>query len=176
MAREQNDFYATDPIALEKLLEVETFNKVWECACGMGHLSEVLKRHSIHEWSSDLIDRGYGAPNVDFLLYNKKFDGDIVTNPPYRFAKQFIDHALELIENGHKVAMLVKTSFLEGKTRKQWFKDIPPKTIYVFSERINCAKNGDFETYYSSNFLGANTYIWLVYEKGYTGQTVLKWL
>ena len=39
--RDSNDFYATDPIALEKLLKYETFNNVWECACGDGNLSEV---------------------------------------------------------------------------------------------------------------------------------------
>lgn len=35
--REENDYYATDPIAIDKLLEVETPNKfIWECACGGG--------------------------------------------------------------------------------------------------------------------------------------------
>ena len=58
--REENDFYATNPIALEKLLEKEKFENVWECACGKGHLSEVLKKYNIHGKSSDLVDRGYG--------------------------------------------------------------------------------------------------------------------
>lgn len=176
MAREKNDFYATDPIAIEKLLGVEKFNNVWECACGMGHLSEVLKKHNIHAKSTDLIDRGYGTPNIDFLLCYEKHDGDIITNPPYRFARQFIEQALNLVSDGHKVAMLVKNSFLEGKTRKDWFCSTPPKTVYVFSEKVNCAKGGDFKTYYSSNFLGANTYIWLVYIKGFNGTTEIKWL
>ena len=42
--REINDFYATDPKALELLLDVESFDPyVWEVACGKGHLSKVLK-------------------------------------------------------------------------------------------------------------------------------------
>ena len=37
--RAENDYYATDPIAMELLLEKEHFNKhVWECACGEGTL------------------------------------------------------------------------------------------------------------------------------------------
>lgn len=35
--REINDYYATPPEAVEKLLKVEKFNKnIWECACGGG--------------------------------------------------------------------------------------------------------------------------------------------
>ena len=44
--REQNDYYATDPVALELLLQKEQFSKnVWECACGEGHLSRVLEKN-----------------------------------------------------------------------------------------------------------------------------------
>ena len=36
--REKDDYYATDPIAIDKLLTVERPNEnVWECACGAGH-------------------------------------------------------------------------------------------------------------------------------------------
>ena len=67
--REKDDFYATDPKALEMLLQFETFaNDVWECACGMGHLSDVLKEKGHNVKSSDLLDRGYAGTEVkDFL-------------------------------------------------------------------------------------------------------------
>lgn len=59
--REKNDYYATDPKAIDKLLEVETpFSVIWECACGEGHLSERLKQYGYTVYSSDLINRGYG--------------------------------------------------------------------------------------------------------------------
>lgn len=46
MDREENDYYATDPIAIELLLDKEDFSEnVWECACGEGHLSRVLEDH-----------------------------------------------------------------------------------------------------------------------------------
>ena len=39
--RESDDYYATDPIALEKLLEFETFsNDIWEPAVGGGSFGE----------------------------------------------------------------------------------------------------------------------------------------
>ena len=37
--------------------------------------------------------------------------------------------------------MFLKVQFLEGKRRKEFFKKFPPKVVYVFSERIMCAKN-----------------------------------
>ena len=69
--RQQDDFYATEPKAMELLLAEETFNKqIWEPACGEGHLSEVLKQHGYDVVSTDLIDRGYGQGNIDFLCSN----------------------------------------------------------------------------------------------------------
>ena len=44
--REENDFYATDPTAIDDLLKYETFDKnIWECAVGQGHLAERLKKY-----------------------------------------------------------------------------------------------------------------------------------
>lgn len=45
--RQNEDFYATDPISIDVLLNdggVKLSSKVWECACGQGHLSEKLKK------------------------------------------------------------------------------------------------------------------------------------
>lgn len=67
--------------------------------------------------------------------------------------------------------MFLKLTFLESKSRKQLFEQYPPKTIWVSSSRINCAKNGDFDKYPSS----AVAYAWYIWEKGYTGDTVVKW-
>lgn len=43
--REDDDFYATEPKALELLLDIHKFSKnVWECACGCNTLVNVLKK------------------------------------------------------------------------------------------------------------------------------------
>lgn len=65
--REKHDFYATEPKALELLLEKEKFNKnIWECAAGAGHLAEVLKKHNYNVLATDLIDRNYGTGGLTF--------------------------------------------------------------------------------------------------------------
>lgn len=173
--REENDYYATEPKALQLLLEQERFNKnIWECACGQGHLSNVLKENGYNVYSTDLIDRNYGDGQIDFLNYNGTFDGDIITNPPYKYAKEFVEKALSVIPNGNRVAMFLKLTFLESKSRRELFDHNPPKEIYVSSSRLQCAKNGDFSIYKS----GAGTaiaYGWFIWEKGFTGNPIIRW-
>ncbi len=174
--RHKDDYYATEPKAVELLLEVEDFNPtIWECACGEGHMAEVLKKHGYKVISSDLIDRGYGIGGVDFLKCKDIVGADIVTNPPYKIAKEFVQHALDIVDNGHKVAMFLKLTFLESKKRRELFDKYPPKVIYVSSSRLQCAKNGDFETYKKGTGT-AIAYAWYVWEKGYTGNTIVKWI
>lgn len=171
--RQKHDYYATEPKAVELLLEVEKFNKnIWECACGEGHISKVLERHGYQVRSTDLIDHGYGKSGIDFLKQTEFFNGDIITNPPYKYAQQFVQKALELIPEGNKVAMFLKLQFLEGKSRKELFKKHPPKIVYVSSSRLSCAKNGEFEKYPSS----AVAYAWFVWIKGFKGDPIIKWI
>ena len=170
--REVNDYYATEPKAIQLLLELEQFNpNIWECACGEGHLSKELIEKGYNVYSSDLIERGYGEGGVDFLKCTKPFEGDIITNPPYKYAKEFVYKALELIPAGNKVVMFLKIQFLEGKSRKDLFEKFPPKKVYVSSSRLICAKNGDFKTFSNS----AIAYAWFIWEKGFDGETIVKW-
>ena len=174
--RQKHDYYATEPKAIELLLEVEEFSdRIWECACGEGHLSKVLVERGYNVRSTDLIDRGYGEGGVDFLTQSEPFDGDIITNPPYKYATEFVYKALELIPEGRKVAMFLKLQFLEGKKRKELFLKHPPKVIYVSSSRLLCAKNGEFEQMRAAGG-SAVAYAWFVWVKGFKGDTIVKWI
>lgn len=170
--RQREDYYATEPKAVEELLKIETFcDSILEPACGEGHISEVLKRNGYHVVSRDLVDRGYGDV-ADFLsVDNTLWNGDVITNPPYRYAQEFVEKALQIVPNGRKIAMFLRLQFLEGKKRKELFIQTPPKTIWVSSSRLRCAINGDFAQAGSS----ATAYAWFVWEKGYCGSTTVKW-
>ena len=176
--RETNDYYATDPIAIDALLNdgsVKLSPVVWECAAGEGHLAERLKKFGYEVRATDLIDRGYGHGKLDFLKSEEKWDGDIITNPPYKFAQEFIEHALDIIPTGRKVYMFLKLQFLEGKSRRELFRKYPPKTVFISSSRILCAKNGDFDGMRASGG-SAVAYAWYEFDKGYTGETKVKWI
>lgn len=175
--RASHDYYATDPKAMELLLREEQFSDtVWECACGEGHLSKVLSEHGYEVISTDLIYRGFGSSEpIDFLSETAtRFGGgcDIITNPPYKHALEFVEQAIDVVRPGGKVAMFLKLQFLEGKSRKQFFLHNPPKVVYVSSSRLVCALNGEFDKTVSS----AVAYAWFVWEKGFQGNSIIKWI
>jgi len=62
--------------------------------------------------------------------------GDIITNPPYKYELEFVEHALKIISKGNKVAMFLKLQFLEGKKRKRLFVTNPSKVLYVSSNYV----------------------------------------
>ena len=177
--REKDDYYATDPKALEIFLNridedgVRLHKNIWECACGEGHLSEVLKNRGYKVWSTDLIDRGYGSGNTDFLKsIPDSWCGDILTNPPYKYAKEFVEKALEVTRIGAYTVMFLKIQFLEGQGRRKLFKKHPPKYVYVNSVRQTCYLNGDMSKKLSS----AACYCWFVWEKGFNGEPIIRWI
>ena len=173
--RQCEDYYATEPKAIELLLEVETFSPViWECACGGGHMAKVLEKNGYNVIGTDLVYRGYGdKESLDFLEETlDEFEGDIITNPPYKYALEFVQKALDSVQVGRKVAMFLKLQFFVGKERKQFFLENPPKIVYVSSSRLKCAINGDFKDIKSS----AVSYAWFVWEKGFKGDPIIKWI
>lgn len=197
--RETNDFYATDPKALELFLDkinedgIELHNDIWECACGTGNLSKVLKKRGYDVLSSDLVDRGFGIGGVDFLEYPEKslfyfikngklnykesykdslISLDILTNPPYKYALDFVKHSLDILEEGYYAIFFLKIQFLEGKARKKFFENYPPKYVYVHSERQKCPINNDFSKLKSS----AVCYAWFIWQKGWKGEPIIRWI
>lgn len=173
--REVNDYYATDPKAVDALVGAyELPKKIWEPACGAGHLVGRLLELGYDVEATDLIDRGCGEGGVNFLCEMDAHDCDcILTNPPYKYATEFVVRALELLPEGGVCAMFVKTTFLESEKRWNaiWSKN-PPRYVFQFIKRILCAMNGDFDAYTSS----AASYCWMVWEKGWKGDTVIRWV
>lgn len=164
------DFYPTPKWATYALTENETFSgEIWESACGDGAMSEVLVEtgNSVH--SSDLHDRGFGEVGVDFTESSRKSQ-NIVTNPPFNCAEQFVHSGLRNAEK--KFALLLRLAFLEGAGRQRSiFSESAPSRVWVFSERI---------TFYPKDAVkkgsGTTAYAWFVWDKEHFGATELKWL
>lgn len=178
--RHENDFYATDPIAIDNLLSVFDIDKnIYEPACGQGHLAKRLQELNYNVYSSDLVNRGFGTPNIDFLhlteLPNKEIT-TILTNPPYKYATEFVLKSLELLPTNGYCIMFLKTTFLETKKRyDKLFSTQPPKYIFQFVKRVLCAKNADFQKAIDGGG-SAVSYAWFVWQKGFNGDTILRWI
>lgn len=142
--RQADDYYATDPAAIDKLLTVEAPNRhIWECACGGGHLARRLKERGYLVVASDIVNRGYPLDfKQDFLQANNDTypligDFDILTNPPYKFAQEFVSKALEVLNDGCKCYMFLKLTFLEGQKRyNELFRDSPPPNGYMCFQAV----------------------------------------
>lgn len=172
--RAEYDYYATEPRALELLLEKEKFNNdVWECACGELHLSNVLERAGYNIRNSDIVDRLHNGKIevLDFLNCDERWSGDIITNPPYKYATEFAKKALDIVEDGCRVAMFLKLTFLESESRRELFEKYPFETLYVSSSRLQCARNGNFKETGQT----AMAYGWYIWRKGFKGKPIIKW-
>ena len=155
------------------MLKIEKFNFfIYQPACGQVYIGKILEENGYKVKASDICYRGYGSKKETDFFTIKENHLDIVTNPPYFCADKFLEHALEISKSGVKIAMLFRLAFLEGQARYKLFNKYPPKRVYVFSKRLNCAKNGDFNKYKSS----AIAFAWFIWEKGYIGDTKLKWI
>lgn len=129
--RQTEDFYATDPAVLDHLSAKYAIpDVVLEPACGEGHLSEWMREHGHKVYSYDIMDRGYGDRQNFFEMLTIPEDCTcILTNPPYKYATEFVLHALELVPSGGQVVMFLKTTFLETERRyNEIFKFTPPTT------------------------------------------------
>lgn len=178
LGRSIGDFYPTPPEATLALLQNENFiGNIWEPACGRGDISDVLINHGYSVKSSDIMDYGYGETGIDFLNENSLFHysfceaDNIITNPPFEIALEFVLQAKKFAR--HKVAMFLKTAFLEGSKRHDMFQDtkFPLKCIYQFSRRVNFGihagthKNG-----------GMIPFAWFVWDKEHIGKPYISWI
>jgi hypothetical protein len=205
-ARDSLDYFPTPPWAtralcarLERLgfdLGVET---TWDPACGAGDMQRALADHFGQALASDVHDYGdewRGAGGLyavcDYLipaarpdwLQRARIDW-IVTNPPFRLAQEFIGQAIGEAREG--VAMLVRTSFLEGQERyRRLFEYQPPALILQFCERVAMAggRLRDPDVPYLNPVTGkigrpstATAYAWLVWTRtGECGHTRFDWI
>ena len=168
--RPADDFYITPPEATKALLAVEKFGpRLWEPACGDGTMSRTLEEAGYKVTSTDLNSHGYGVSGVDFLTSWDCPRYDIVTNPPFKLAQEFAEHALNVA--GAKVALLCRLAFLEGQRRKTFFKAHPPRRVWVFSWRVSMWRRGEV-----TGKGKMMAYAWYVWERGYRGEPMLGWL
>lgn len=125
------DFYPIPPEvtwALLQELKPVPATKIWEPACGAGHMSKEIEAAGYLVESTDLFDRGYGKHSVDFT---KQTDGRgcqwMITNPPFNEAGAFIEKAASLQLDGF--ALLLKSQFWHAKKRLPIFEKYTPAMI-----------------------------------------------
>ena len=180
--RVENDFYATNPLAVRKLLSKYKFNgnKMLEPCVGQGHIAKTVKEYypSINITALDIVDRGYPKTIVnDFITWDTedKFDF-IITNPPYSMAKEFVEKGMSLLTNSGQMAMFLKIQFLEGVKRKELFNCYPPKYIYVFRNRMATWNNGCEHDNMGKRWATTMCHAWFIWENGSKSEPIIRWI
>ena len=180
--RIENDYYATPYESTRALLDnVEFTGDFLEPCVGGGHIIEVIKQYYPNKdiCCMDIVDRGYEDTLVDNFLEHdfkgQKFN-NIITNPPYSLAQEFLEKSMKIIDKNGKVAMFLKIQFLEGIKRKEMFKKYPPKYIYVFTKRQNPWRNGKSVDEKGKPWSSTMCFAWFIWEEGFNGEPVVRWL
>jgi hypothetical protein len=165
------DVYETPEVAVEALLKVEHIpHHVWEPACGPGAIVKVLRRHGHTVWSSDVAWYGNGqCEMVDFLAREQSHLASeaIVTNPPYRLAQQFVEHALH---HTPKVCMLLRLAFLESERRRPILDNGQLARVHVFRNRLPMMHR---EGWTGPKASSAVPFAWFVWDRFHVGPATL---
>ena len=167
--RVANDWYVEPRWAIDALLDAEPISGLcWDPSCGGGNIPEAIKARGLPCLATDIADRGYGQVGSFFNL-SERVD-NIISNPPYGVISDYLARALRLAD--HKVILLARLAFLEGKARRKMFAETPLARVWVSSRRMSMPPGlSDIEAKG-----GAIAYAWFVWEAGYTGKPVLGWI
>jgi len=161
--RTGHDFYATPPWVTEALLRHVRFRgPIWEPCCGDGAMSTVLAEHGYDVVSTDIADRGFGVPGVDFLACRDVAGAcrSIVTNPPYGDSgshaaqsrspsamMRFLRHSLALTASVHgQLALLVRLQWIAGQRVARVMSAAPFSAVIVLTHRIRWFDIGERTT------------------------------
>lgn len=182
------DFYTSPPDFVQHALKYLNHGEIlWEPSVGSGKVSGPLEDQGFSVYSSDIYDYGYVSKQgfatevVDFFKTEKlpfMYYGEpvttIITNPPYKQAQKYVEHALNLLRGtpGGKVIMLLRLDFLTSQARGKFFSTVGQlKHVDIFSYRIKCLKD-DIDDGASS----AVNYAIFVWEVGYLYQPQISWI
>ena len=175
--RVENDYYATNPESTKALLSVEDIiYPALEPACGEGHIAKLLNEDLTQ--SCDLVYRGYGIGGSTNFLTDEMIGefNTVITNPPFSLFTEFVEKALRVANK--KVIMFGKLVALEGQKRATFLETTPLKYVYVFKKRQQILRNGNEIDPKTGKKWASNTMAvaWFVWEKGYVGNPIIKWL
>jgi hypothetical protein len=166
------DLYETPAVAVEALLRVEHLPRwIWEPAAGRGAIVNVLRAAGHEVLASDIAD--YGVPSHfaghDFLAESELPDGvqAIVTNPPFRWAEQFVAHALDLCP---VVIMLLRLAFMESERRCSILEGRGLARVHVFRKRLPMMHRDDWAGRKANSGMA---FCWMVWDRNHTGPTII---
>lgn len=166
--RHRNDLYSTPKNAIKSVTPFLSTNEgVWEPADGLGAISDTLIRYGHKESLMKRTDIEMGR---DFFKERELLAPQIVTNPPYSCATEFLLHAMSL--KPKKIALLLRLAFLESIKRNEIFTSdeyMPLSKVVVFSNRLKFHIKG------AKSGAGMVPYAWFIWDSTHKGKAEIEW-
>jgi hypothetical protein len=169
--RETHEHYVEPPWCSLRLFDEERFEgNIHDPSCGWGRIVRAARRNGLEASGSDLVDRERGFPTGDFLKCKRRVD-NIVCNPPFDIAPQFIRHAFRL--SRRKVAFFFPLARVVAAWK--WLADLPVRRLWLLTPRPPLPP-GHYIASGKKPKSGRPEYCWIVIEHGYRGAPELRWL
>jgi len=187
--RDQNDWYVEPAWCVDLLLDAERFvGSVWDPACGGGNIVNVCGARGMIAYGSDIVlrtEKRVGGPRAFASIERHDFLGmepfhpwcehyNIITNPPYGEAMEFIRKALSIAR--FKVAVLVQQQFPYSQGRHELFTTTPLARLYFLSSRPSMPPGAALAAGTVTAKGGKTDYLWMVFDHDHKGPPTAHWL
>ena len=169
--RDDDDFYVEPAWCSERLFAVEPFvGLIWDPAAGSGTIARAARAVGLSNFTSDIAEHGY-RPRQDFLIAPAPAAVfSIVTNPPFRLARAFVERALTL--GAVKTAIIFPTARLNSA---RWLKPLPLAKSYLLTPRPSMPP-GEVIGRGEKPGGGKTDFCWLLFDRTHSGPPELWWL
>ena len=162
--RKPYDFYATPIDCVENFINNYGIDKIkgniLEPSAGNGNIIQVLRQKKVQGIITALELREEERDSLtqisdkviigNFLEWEPDKEYDVIIgNPPYTYAREFIEKCFKIANKNTVIIMLLRTAFLESKSRYEFWQQHPLSGLYTLSKRPSFTGKGSDATSYS---------------------------
>jgi hypothetical protein len=165
--RHPDDYYIEEEWCDRRLFEVEKFKGgIFDPACGSGRIVRAAIAAGHVALGHDKVRRSVECTREADFLTSDVWVSNIVSNPPFGIAQEFIEHALEMSQG--KTAMLLPLTWLAGDDRAVWLATTPLLRVYVLTPRPSMPPGPVIEAGIKLGG-GKKDFCWVVWLRAYDG-------
>ena len=136
---------------------------------GIGSIIDTAAQFGVAATGADLVDRAGGRfPVRDFFTDTASYP-NLVGNPPFTKAHAAIEHGLNLLPNGGRIAFFLDVNFLGCQERYALHSRSELEGLLVLSKRPSVPPGDKFLAGEIKRGGGSTVYGWFIYQRGRAG-------
>lgn len=177
--RDEYDWYVEPRECTDALLAIEQFKgNVWDPACGSGNIVKSCQQFGLEAFGTDIRQRSF-----ELLKIHNFLDGgpprpfkNIICNPPFGSAEEFVRLAISLTPLGGKIAMILPLVWMAGfSSKRDWLPSSPLKAVFPISPRPSMPPGAVIEAGVKPGN-GTKDFAWFLWEVGYSSSPQIVFL